>query len=289
MGIRPEKRQPGVGFEQYIPSIFSTCSADIPSPMDIADFQNRLTDFMISQMTQGPGNTAEAQALRAELDEAIKAYGDQMPELRDLATQLDLLAEVAQNPELAAQIAENATKEYEPNPKIFDAIDDGDLDAVKAALTSWDVNATHGEFECTALYQAMSNMFGVSPPMAHLLLDAGADPKVGLGTSSNVLHGLGFSRCDGVTPEDLAKVITRCVALGADIEQRSNRLGWTPLITAASEWNPVAVEALLLAGADIDAHAGEVEGVCFSGEPGRAFADGDPATLAVFERFSVPN
>ncbi|MEO0944634.1 MAG: hypothetical protein AAFY06_07290, partial [Pseudomonadota bacterium] len=133
------------------------------------------------------------------------------------------------------------------------------------------------------------NMFGVSLAVVTFLLDAGADPKVGLGTNSNVLHGLGFGRCDGVAPEALAEVIVRCVGLGADIEQRSNRLGWTPLITAASEWNPVAVEALLLAGADITARAGEVEGVCFAGETGRAFAEGDPATLAVFERFSRPN
>lgn len=60
---------------------------------------------------------------------------------------------------------------------------------------------------------------------------------------------------------------------------------WTPLITAASEWNPVAVEALILAGANIHARAGEVDGVCFAGETGRSFADGDAKTLAVFDRY----
>lgn len=255
--------------------------------MEFLEFQTRLTDFMVSQVTAGPGNTAEAEALRKDLDALIAAHGADMPELQQLADQLDLLKNVATDPGLAARIAEEAMQDYVPNPEIFDAIDNGDIDAIKAALSDWDINATHGEFECTALYQAMSNMFGVSLPVVTLLLDAGADPKLGLGEDSNVLHGLGFGRCDDIAPEELAAVIKRCVALGADIEQTSNKLGWTPLITAASEWNAVAVEAFLLAGADIDAKAGELDGVCFSGAKAEAFADGHEATKAVVERYSI--
>ena len=254
--------------------------------MDISDLQIRLSEFMMSQVTSGPGNTAEAEALRKDLDDAIAAFGDQIPQLQDLADQLDLLQAVAADPKLSQAMAEQAMKDYVPNPEIFDAIDDGDVEAVKAALADWEINATHGEFECTALYHAMANMCGVSLPVVTLLLNAGADPKLGLGETTNVLHGLGFGRCDDIAAEELAEVVRRCVALGADLEQRSNRLGWTPLITAASEWNPVATEALLLAGADIGARAGEVEGVCFSGETALAFADGHDATRAVLERYA---
>ena len=108
---------------------------------------------------------------------------------------------------------------------------------------------------------------------------------MGLGKNSNVLHGLGFGRCDDLDPTELAEAIKRCVALGADIEEHSNKLKWTPLITAASEWNPVATEALLLAGADILARAGDVEGVCLSGEPALAFANGHARTEAVLRRY----
>lgn len=257
--------------------------------MDILELQTRLTDFMMSQVTAGPGNTAEADALRNDLDDLITAHGDDMPELQQLADQLDLLKGVSTDPELAQKVAEAAMKDYVPNPEIFDAIDDSDLEAVKDVLVDWDINATHGEFECTALYQAMSNMFGVSLPMVTFLLDEGADPKLGLGETSNVLHGLGFGRCDDIDPEELAAAITRCVALGADLEQRSNKLGWTPLITAASEWNAVAVEAFLLAGADIEARAGDVAGVCFSGSTANAFAEGHEATKAVLEKYQRAN
>lgn len=140
-------------------------------------------------------------------------------------------------------------------PEIFNAIEDGDTTLVKQALGTWDVNATHGQFEKTALYATMSNMFGVSVEIADLLLDAGADPKKGL-TDSNVLHGLGFGRCDEVPVEELAGLVKRCVGLGADIEQRTNNLQWTPLHTALNEWNAQASEALLLGGADPNACAG---------------------------------
>lgn len=253
--------------------------------MDILEFQNRLSAFMMSQVTNGPGNTKEAESLRNDLSAIIAEHGDTIPGLEDLAGQLDLLKELESNPELASLMSVQAMKDYVPNPQIFDAIDDGDASAVTVALAGWEINATHGEYESTALYHAMSCMFGVSLDVVNLLLDRGADPKLGLGTTSNVLHGLGFGRCDDVDTTELTKVIQRCVAKGADIEQRSNRLSWTPLITAASEWNPVAVEALILAGADIHARSGEVAGVCFSGEPARAFAVGHEATEAVFERF----
>ncbi len=253
--------------------------------MDVHDFQKRIADFLVSQATKGPGVTEEAEALRRELDVAIAEYGETIPELEQFAAQLDLLKEVASNQDLADLLAEQAMSEYEPDPPVFDAISDGNVAAVVAALEDWEINTPHGEFQTTALYKAMSCMFGVSLDVVRLLLDRGADPNLGLGTKTNVLHGLGFGRCDDVDPNELAEVIRRCVVLGADIEQRSERLKWTPLITAASEWNPVAVEALVLAGADIHARAGDISGVCFAGETARAFAEGHEATVAVFDRY----
>lgn len=163
-------------------------------------------------------------------------------------------------------------------PEIFDAIEDGDVARVKAALRDWDVNRGHGEYDATALYRAMSNMFGVSLEIAHLLLDAGADPAKGL-TQTNVLHGLGFGRCDGVPVQDLAALVRRCVALGADIEERSDKLQWTPLHTAVNEWNEPAVEALLIAGADPNACAGSENRGCTAGESALSMAIGRSASF----------
>ncbi len=132
--------------------------------MDIIDFQKRLTDFMISQMTSGPGYSDEAQVLREELDAAIAEFGDQIPDLKLMAEQLDLLREVQTNPELAASLAEASNAEFVPEPEIFDAIADHDLARIETALSEWDINQPHGEFEKTALYAAMSDsMDGVSP------------------------------------------------------------------------------------------------------------------------------
>ncbi|WP_171212657.1 ankyrin repeat domain-containing protein [Ruegeria sp. HKCCA5426] len=253
--------------------------------MDILSIQQLISDFLISQITDGSGNTEDVKALRAELDAAIAKYGDTIPELGQLAAQFDLLNEKSFSQDLANQFAEKAVKEHVPEPLIFDAISDGDLGAVADALDHWEINATHGELEATALYMAMSCMFGVSLEVVRLLLDRGADPKLGLGSDYNVLHGLGFGNCDAIEPNELTEVIKRCMALGADIEQRSKNLQWTPLITAASEWNPVVVEALILAGVDIHSRSGKVSDVCLAGETGRSFAEGHAPTLAVFDRY----
>ena len=141
---------------------------------------------------------------------------------------------------------------FEPQPEIFDAIEDCDVKAVRSALQNWDINQAYGQYETTALYYAVSCMHETSLDVINVLLDAGADPRKGL-TQTNVLHGLGFANLKGIQPEELAKVVQRCIELGADIEERSPRLQWTPLITAVSEWNPIATEALLLAGANIRA------------------------------------
>ncbi len=172
-------------------------------------------------------------------------------------------------------------------PQVFCAVDDGDIEGVSAALETWDVHTQVGRSKETVLYRAMTVPEGPSLDIINLILDAGADPSFGLG-STNVLHGVGFANWTRVLPEALAAVINRCVQGGADIEQRPAKLGWTPLLLAASEWNSVAVEGLLLAGANPFADAGDVGG---GGEDADAlsFAQGHPKTVAILKTFMTRN
>lgn len=257
--------------------------------MDMSDFEMRVAELfrilLDPDADPDAGPPPELAALEAELAAAMQE--SRSPEaFEEIARSLGILRELLSNPELS-QLAADATRDHVPYPPIFDAIDDGDPEAVNAALADWDIDRRHGAYESTALYHAMSCSHGASLEVITLLLDAGADPRMGL-TRTGVLHGLGFGNYRGVAPKDLAVAVRRCVAAGADIEERSDHLQWTPLITAASEWNPVATEALLLAGADIDARAGNVEGVCHAGQGVMAFANGHEETTAVLRRYARP-
>ncbi|NNL18474.1 MAG: hypothetical protein HKP37_07010 [Boseongicola sp.] len=258
--------------------------------MKTEDLMMRVSDLFSNMLVlDDTGSAVLSPAYRPLVEDIAKALQED-PEnemLSELSRSLEDMATSVANPAVAQIMYEGMTKAVEPNPEIFDAIDDGDVAAIEQALLSWDINQTHGEYDSTALYHAMAG-FEVSLEVIDFLLDAGADPRLGL-TNTNVLHGLGFANLQGIAPEDLAQRIRRCVELGADIEQRTNKLQWTPLITAASEWNPVAAEALLMAGADIGARAGEVEGVCFSGSDVMSFADGHAETMDVLKRYANPN
>lgn len=256
--------------------------------MDNKDFFERNFSLFSDMQTAGKEGaakiTAQMTALRDDLDRALKNGEENNSDLMEMRESIDLMLEGFSMPGIAEQMLESMAEPVAPNPAIFDAIDDENLDQLRQELAFSDINAQYGKYKSSALYHALSSMHGVSLEIVNLLLDAGADPKVGLG-DGNVLGGLGFGHFRDVSPEDLAVVVKRCVDLGADIEQRSDRLLWTPLILAASEWNPVAVEALLLAGADVHAHSGNVEGVCFSGSQPIDYASGHPETEAVLRRF----
>lgn len=258
--------------------------------MDNSELVRRLKELIINPVVVGDDGVArispDFEPLENEAANALKVSVD-IIELDELVHVLSMLKETLSSPEIIKSYADMSATQFEPQPDIFDAIEERDVEAVRAALQKWEINESFGEHECTALYKSMSAMFGVSLEVIDLLLDSGADPNKGL-TDTNVLHGLGFANLDGNKPEELALVVRRCVELGADIEQRSNNLQWTPLITAVSEWNPVATEALLLAGADIRARAGETGRGCFSGADCLAFANGNAATLAVLKRFMSP-
>ncbi|CUI81864.1 hypothetical protein [Cognatishimia activa] len=263
--------------------------------MNIDDLMKRTTDLMMGlsgfDLERQAKLLPECEALKKELVAAAQAHPE-LAELEQLSEALEmsvrLHAELMENPSLAADIEDRMKQPIEPETAIFEAIDDCDLEAVRAALSDWDINKQIGQYDKTALYAAMSNMLGVSLDVISLLLDHGADPSLGL-THTNVLHGLGFANLNDVDATALSKIVLRCVELGADIEQRSENLEWTPLITAVSEWNPVATEALLLAGADIKARAGDTGKGCFSGAGVFAFANGHAPTMAVLKSYSKAN
>lgn len=243
----------------------------------MTDFSKKLNDMLLTHVLSGKTNQQDMLAeLGGLLDEIGTAGALSDQQLEQIKAQLGSL----QTQQMQAAIAsgnqdkidaaireqgESMGLDQEPRPEIFDALEDNDIPAIKSALEGWDVNARHGQFDKTALYAAVSNMFGVSLEVIDLLLDAEADPRKGL-TQTGVLHGLGFGRYDAVDPNALAKRIQRCVTLGADIEERSENLQWTPLHTALTEWNEEASKALLLAGADPNARAGSDNGACTAGQ-----------------------
>ncbi len=255
--------------------------------MGTSDLEMRAMAMLSSMTTiDADGNLSRSpdlEPLQKEIAATI-AQGSASSVLQELASTLEMMQQSLSDPDVRRSMSEAVRASHLPSPAIFDAIDDADATAVRKELVSWDVNRAVGAYESTALYHAMSNTCGMSLEIVEILLDAGADPNLGL-VDTNVLHGLGFGNQQGISPTALARVIKRCVALGADIEQRSNKLRWTPLITAVSEWNPVAAEALILAGADVNACAGELSGVCLAGADCLSFAAGHDATEAVIKRY----
>ncbi len=257
--------------------------------MDLSGFERRLEELM-DQVGAADWHAGGAEkilltieALEADLAASFNGV-EASAETASMLDSLAILKAVVSGPETAGSDLSETYGSFELNPKLYEAVEDGDIETVRELLKTEDVNQTFGQFAKTPLYHAMSCSFGVSLEMVTFLLDAGADPKKGL-ADTNVLHGLGFAVMNDVAAGDLAAVVKRCVDLGADIEQRSDKLRWTPLITAASEWNEVAVEALLLAGADVNAMAGDVDGVFGAGADSRVFASGHKETLAVLDRF----
>lgn len=257
--------------------------------MDIKEFEARLEKIVLET---GPNPVDDTGG--HDFDRRKALFDDLEQELRGETTSgTDGCANIEMLLQILRSIRESLTDpDYKASaarleahePQIFDEIERGDLEAVAASLEKWDVNARYGEYKKTALYCAMSSMEGGSVEMVSLLLDAGADPRLGLG-DGNALHGLAFGNWNTTAVADLYPVIVRCVALGADLEERTNKLGWTPLMTAVSEWNAVASEALLLAGADIDVRAETGEDLCLSGGRLLDFARGHPQTTAVLKVF----
>ncbi|GEM_PF-2950132 len=153
---------------------------------------------------------------------------------------------------------------FDPQPRIYEAINEGDIETLRESLKHEDVNQRHGKFDTTPLYAAITSV-EASFDIMNLLLDHGADPNLGL-TETNVVHGFGFGYFQEDQTDAVAQVVQRCVNLGADLEQCSDRLQWTPLMTAIYEMNMAAMVALLRAGADPNARAGDSTGAVSDGK-----------------------
>ena len=265
--------------------------------MDINELRSRFSDITACIMMPAavggvPDQTGDNPVLvekidtfKSDLAAQIAAHPDN-EELAQFLTLVEMLEQSIVDPEFQKTINEALAEPLDAYPQIFDAIERKDIAAVRIELKSWDVNAQVGKYGSSALYHAMSCSYGEAPSLEiiSLLLDAGADPRRGLG-ETNVLHGLGFAYWSDILPENLSEIVKRCVALGADLEQRSDELQWTPLILAISEWNEVATEALLLAGADPHVRAGDTGRGCFSGADCLTMANGHPATTAVLKTY----
>lgn len=188
----------------------------------------------------------------------------------------------------AMSLSGYAPDDYETHPEIFQAIECCDIDAVLAQLKTYDVNSQHGQYGKTALYRAVTPMAGdASFPIMHALLDAGADPRLGLGEDTNVLQGFGFGVFDDGMVDDLETVIRKCVERGADLEQQSDKLRWTPLHSALNEWNTQVTEALLRVGANPNAATDAAAPRCTAGQNCLAMAIGRPREFELLLRFGA--
>ncbi|MEL7165458.1 MAG: ankyrin repeat domain-containing protein [Pseudomonadota bacterium] len=254
------------------------------------ELTTRVTDVLMRMVSGGLETEKMQTELRAlgEIMDDAEAQGSDGATLAALRAQVGTFVELLQSPDAMASYAGAQMEAMTPYPDICDAIEDGDLDAIREELKTWDINARFGEYDSTVLYHAMSacgDLFSLE--VVNFLLDEGADPRLGL-AECNALHGLGFGRQGGVAPEDLAQVIRRCVDLGADIDQQTEQMAWTPLICAASEFNEVATEALLMAGADPTIRSAGAGGVFGAGQTAAYFAHGNAKTAAVFARYALP-
>lgn len=157
------------------------------------------------------------------------------------------------------EIAAHFDAMYPPAPpleanvqRLFDAIEEGDKTATRDALKDVDVNGHYGQFNQTPLYHALS-ADDRTPEMIKLLLDAGADARIGMDDGYTPLHNIGDYLGGPEKLEPLADIVRLLIDAGADIEARTDSYGWTPLQQAVMQGVPVEIEALLQGGANPNA------------------------------------
>lgn len=224
----------------------------------MGDMQSILADAL--------GNGMELPPEMADLMEQT----NQMTELARQMAEMEAAGDIEGMTRLTAEFSKIAPgPDYTPDTyapaiqAVFDAIDYCDVDALLAALPGVDLNEGHGQFNKTPLYDAVA---GIDPSLAiiNVLLDHGADPKLGLIGDSTPLHGAAFTHFRDFSVADLVAMIKRFQSLGADIEAPTTSYGWTPLHAALMETNEKLLEALLLCGADPHAPFGPQSMPCFT-------------------------
>ncbi|SIO35811.1 Ankyrin repeat-containing protein [Rhodovulum sp. ES.010] len=196
-------------------------------------------------LVESPAFLAENDRLGAALAEA-EAYGE-TARARRLSEALFRRGK--------AIMATMRQPEEEPEPHdeavqwLFAAIEAGDLGETRARLRDADINARHGEIEATALGRALL-VQGRAPEMVSLLLEAGADPSLGVGDGYGALHLVPAYPWGGEQAATTALIAHGLVAAGGDIEATTESYRWTPLHRAVMEGSAQELEALLRAGAD---------------------------------------
>ncbi|ARE41912.1 hypothetical protein RGUI_3771 [Rhodovulum sp. P5] len=116
--------------------------------------------------------------------------------------------------------------------------------------------------------------------MLRLLLEAGADPRIGTPDGLTPLHAIAAYPGGREPDNQTAALAQMLVTAGGDIHAVSQPYGWTPLQRALMEGTAGEVGALLRAGADPNAPFGEQSQPWFT--PGRLplqVAGADPAKV----------
>lgn len=131
-------------------------------------------------------------------------------------------------------------------PPLFGAIDDGDVEAVRAQLDR-EPGCVHERDEgCTPLMWAVGH-FERNPAIVELLLQRGAKVRSRARDGETALHWLVDVTANG-TPEQVRAIAASLVEHGADLEAQDEG-GRTPLMKAALLGDEWGFAALVAAGA----------------------------------------
>lgn len=197
--------------------------------------------------------TMVGEALFADLDRAL-AQNPEGPLAEDLTARMrDYTDLMMQTTAMAVGVQPEDIHETLPGPAqaLFEAIEDEDAQAVCRALPKVDVNGQYGRFQRSPLFHAISCL-DIGCQMPNLLLDHGADPRIGMCDGHTPLHGVASKRYPDTAQSNVNALVQRLISGGADPEARTHQFEWTPVQVAVSELEPVSLRALLQAGAKVE-------------------------------------
>ena len=165
--------------------------------------------------------------------------------MRSHALAFGVIVAVAASPPIAAVSAAQAAARTAPDdPRLADAAQRGDVDAIRALLAErHEVDAPQADGATALAWAAHRD----DAAMADLLLRAGADP--------NAANDLGVTPLMLAAENGSAPMVERLLQAGAD-PNLARPAGGTALMIAARSGSTAVVRRLIAAGADVDAAAG---------------------------------
>ena len=165
--------------------------------------------------------------------------------MRSHALAFGVIVAVAASPPIAAVSAAQAAARTAPDdPRLADAAQRGDVDAIRALLAErHEVDAPQADGATALAWAAHRD----DATMADLLLRAGADP--------NAANDLGVTPLMLAAENGSAPMVERLLQAGAD-PNLARPAGGTALMIAARSGSTAVVRRLIAAGADVDAAAG---------------------------------